>query len=186
MPDAATEFLTTIRRALGGEAKSDARVEFTGEGGTAMTPAVSVDRRLASFWLGFSVEPTGWSRPPVWDVIAGDYACADGWIRLHPNAAHHREAALAVLATASDREAVGAAVKSWQADELEAAVVARLERTEKSAPREHPVRPHPQVERDRGLHAAKRSTARPNGISPGSSPSVRIRSEHVHLFASVG
>jgi hypothetical protein len=37
----------------------------------------------------------------------------------------HREAALAVLATAGDKEAVRAAVKRWQADELEAAVVAR-------------------------------------------------------------
>jgi hypothetical protein len=154
MPHAATEFLTTIQRALGGDAKSDSRVEFTGEGalpsvfavtdlaagsigpaalavleyadaGAAMTPAVSVDRRLASFWFGSSVEPIGWSLPPVWDVIAGDYACADGWIRLHTNAVRHREAALAVLATAGDKEAVRAAVKRWQADELEAAVVAR-------------------------------------------------------------
>ena len=154
MPHAATEFLTTIQRALGGDAKSDSRVEFTGEGalpsvfavtdlaagsigaaalavleyadaGAAMTPAVSVDRRLASFWFGSSVEPIGWSLPPVWDVIAGDYACADGWIRLQTNAARHREAALAVLATAGDKEAVRAAVKRWQADELEAAVVAR-------------------------------------------------------------
>ena len=68
---------------LGGDAKSDSRVEFTGEGalpsvfavtdlaagsigaaalavreyadaGAAMTPAVSVDRRLASFWFGSS------------------------------------------------------------------------------------------------------------------------------------
>ena len=73
MPHAATEFLTTIQCALGGDAKSVSRVEFTGEGalpsvfavtdlaagsigaaalavreyadaGAAMTPAVSVDR----------------------------------------------------------------------------------------------------------------------------------------------
>jgi hypothetical protein len=41
------------------------------------------NRRLASFWFGFSVKPIGWSLPPVWDAIAGDYASADGWIRLH-------------------------------------------------------------------------------------------------------
>jgi hypothetical protein len=150
----AQDFLATIWRALGGEAKPDARVEFTGEGalpsvfavsdlaaasigaaalavadyagaGAAIAPAVSVDRRLASFWFGFSLKPIGWSLPPAWDSIAGDYACADGWIKLHTNAAHHREAALAVLATAGDKEAVRAAVKSWRADELEAAVVAR-------------------------------------------------------------
>jgi hypothetical protein len=95
MPHAATEFLTTIQRALGGDAKSVSRVEFTGEGalpsvfavtdlaagsigaaalavleyadaGAAMTPAVSVDRRLASFWFGFSVKPIGWSLGCDW------------------------------------------------------------------------------------------------------------------------
>jgi hypothetical protein len=99
MPHAATEFLTTIWRALGGDAKPDARVEFTGEGalpsvfavtdlaaasigaaalavveyadaGAAMTPAVSVDRRLASFWLASARGgPTECGRRPV--------ACAD-------------------------------------------------------------------------------------------------------------
>ncbi len=56
--------------------------------------------------------------------VAGDYRAADGWIRLHTNAPHHRDAALAVLGTPPEREAVAAAVRQWSADDLEGAVVA--------------------------------------------------------------
>jgi hypothetical protein len=52
------------------------------------SPCVQVDRRLASFWFGTSLQPQGWSMPPVWDPLAGDYATLDGWIRLHTNAPH--------------------------------------------------------------------------------------------------
>lgn len=86
--------------------------------------SVSVDRRLASLWFGFSIAPQGWSLPPAWDPVAGDYAAADGWIRLHTNAPHHREAALKVLGTPPERAAVTAAVARWRGDELEAAIVA--------------------------------------------------------------
>lgn len=84
---------------------------------------VSVDRRLASLWFGWSIHPVGWERPPLWDAVAGDYATADGWIRLHTNAIHHRDAALAVLGCAVDRDAVARAVAGWRGEELEAAVV---------------------------------------------------------------
>ena len=87
--------------------------------------AVRVDRRLASLWFGWSLHPLGWERPPLWDAVAGDYATADGWIRLHTNARHHRDAALAVLGCAVDREAVARTVAAWRGEELEAAVVAR-------------------------------------------------------------
>ncbi len=86
-------------------------------------PAVAVDRRLASFWFASSVLPQGWGSP-TWDAVAGDYATADGWIRLHTNAPHHRAAALAVLGAAPEREAVARAVRGWEAEALEAAVVA--------------------------------------------------------------
>lgn len=84
---------------------------------------VRVDRRLASLWFSSSIRPIGWKLPPVWDAIAGDYQCAEGWIRLHTNAPHHRAAALKVLGVANEREAVAAAVRSWDADKLEAAIV---------------------------------------------------------------
>jgi hypothetical protein len=148
----ADSLLRQIWAALGGEATLPAAVGFAGNGdlpsvfavsdlaagavaaaglavaeliairGTAV-PAVQVDRRLASFWFGTTLRPLGWSVPPPWDPIAGDYAAADGWIRLHTNAPHHREAALSVLQTPADKGAVAAAVSCWQKDALEAAVV---------------------------------------------------------------
>ncbi|MGO4384998.1 CoA transferase [Specibacter sp. RAF43] len=92
----------------------------------APRPELTVDRALASAWFGMSFTPTGWDLPPVWDAIAGDYRCADGWIRLHTNAPHHRAAALAALGLApdADRARVGAAVAGWSGEDLELAVVA--------------------------------------------------------------
>jgi hypothetical protein len=87
-------------------------------------PPVLVDRRLASLWFLESIRPLGWTVPPAWDPIAGDYAGEDGWIRLHTNAPRHRAAALAVLRTPADKDAVVAAVSRWRIDELESAVVA--------------------------------------------------------------
>jgi len=86
-------------------------------------PSITVDRRLASFWFRSSIRPQGWHMPPIWDAVAGDYRAADGWIRLHTNAVHHREAALAVLGTPADKEAVAQAVSKWSASALEAAIV---------------------------------------------------------------
>lgn len=86
-------------------------------------PQATVDRRLASFWFGTSIRPQGWKPPAPWDAVAGDYQAADGWIRLHTNAPHHRAAALAVLDVPADRDAVTWAVQGWQADTLEDAVV---------------------------------------------------------------
>lgn len=85
---------------------------------------VTVDQRLASMWFSWSIQAVGWERPPLWDAIAGDYATADGWIRLYTNAPHHRLAALAALGCADDREAVARTVGGWRAQELEEAVVA--------------------------------------------------------------
>jgi len=90
---------------------------------TGRLPGLSVDRRLASFWFATSLRPIGWSVPPPWDPIAGDYATKDGWIRLHTNAPHHRDAAQQVLGTVTDRAAMATKVARWDATELEQAVV---------------------------------------------------------------
>jgi CoA-transferase family III len=87
------------------------------------TPPVVVSRRLSSLWFGWSLRPDGWTLPPAWDPIAGDYQTADGWIRLHTNAPHHRDAALSVLGVSADKSKVSRAVADWEADALEAAVV---------------------------------------------------------------
>jgi len=150
----ASDFLRAIWLAVGGEPGLLSAVEFTGEGdlpsvfpvsdlavasigaaalavaeliGTSAPalPAARIDRRLASYWFGHSLAPEGWSVPPIWDAVAGDYAAADGWIKLHTNSPHHLKAALGALGVAYDKDAVRAAVARWRADELEAAIVSR-------------------------------------------------------------
>ncbi len=91
---------------------------------TGTAPEVHVDHRLASLWYGFSFKPDGWEMPSLWDAIAGDYRTSDGWIRLHTNLPRHRAAALKVLGTDADRDAVTRAVRNWTSTELEGAVVA--------------------------------------------------------------
>jgi hypothetical protein len=113
--------VTDLAAASVGAAGMALRQLIIAQGGDAAP--VRVDRRLASLWFGWSLHSIGWERPPVWDVVAGDYATADGWIRLHTNAIHHRDAALAVLGCAVDRDAVTRAVAGWRGEELEAAVV---------------------------------------------------------------
>lgn len=150
---AATHFLREFWLALGGQTPYLDRLHITGEGALASAfpvtdfataaiaaahlavgelidqahgtlPPITVDRRLSSLWFATSLQPQGWSLPAQWDAVAGDYRAADGWIRLHTNAPHHRQAALAVLKTAPERDAVSQAVLRWKASELESAVVA--------------------------------------------------------------
>ncbi len=90
---------------------------------TGRLPGVNVDRRLASFWFSSSIRPVGWHVPPLWDPVAGDYASADGWIRLHTNAPHHRAAAERVLGKVTERAEMARYVAPWHADELEQAIV---------------------------------------------------------------
>lgn len=88
-------------------------------------PAVRVERAHAA--LAFRRElyatPLGWELPPLWDPIAGDYPTRDGWIRLHTNYAHHRDAVLRAVGTRAVREEVAAAVAARDGDALEADVV---------------------------------------------------------------
>ncbi|MEA5103265.1 CoA transferase [Pantoea sp. S18] len=84
---------------------------------------VSINVRLASRWFQHSLIPL--NRPPaaLWDEFAGDYASADGWIRLHTNAAHHRAAMERVLGQHANRAALADAVARWPATTLEQAVI---------------------------------------------------------------
>ncbi len=82
-----------------------------------------VNQRLASLWFGQSLYPDGWSLPPVWDDLAGDYLTRDGWIRLHTNAIHHRKAAVSVLNCDDNRQSAEKAVSNWSSAELESAIV---------------------------------------------------------------
>jgi CoA transferase family III len=93
--------------------------------GAAVRP-VTIDRRCASaaFQAEVLFTPIGWRRQRGWDPIAGIYRSATGFIRLHTNYPYHREAVERVLA-ATDKEAVAAAVASWDGEDLEATIVAR-------------------------------------------------------------
>jgi hypothetical protein len=150
--NAAQDFLSSMWAALRGPPDMASRVEFVGSGAlpsvfavadfaaaavgaAALTVSellstdgmrsnqVTVSRKLASLWYGWSLQPVDWALPSPWDPIAGDYEASDGWIRLHTNAPHHRTAALAVLDATSDREAVARAVATWNACALQDAVV---------------------------------------------------------------
>jgi len=114
---AVTDFATAAIGAAGAAAR-----EFL-QSVSADAREVCVDRRLASLWFGFSIRPQGWSLPAPWDPIAGDYRGADGWIRLHTNAPHHRAAALAVLDVEADRPAVARKVAQWRIEPLEQAII---------------------------------------------------------------
>jgi crotonobetainyl-CoA:carnitine CoA-transferase CaiB-like acyl-CoA transferase len=58
--------------------------------------AVSVDRVEAALECSSHFTLDG-QAPELWDPLSGLYRCADGWLRLHCNFAHHRDAALAWL-----------------------------------------------------------------------------------------
>lgn len=105
--------------AAAGQAVAQLLLEQTGQ-----RPEVSVDRRLASFWFATSLRPIGWTIPPLWDPIAGDYACRDGWIRLHTNAPQHRASVERVLGHCTDRATLATRVTQWRKGDLEQAVVA--------------------------------------------------------------
>ena len=140
-----------------GEATLDSRYDVSGlatasiaVAGLATGEPVRVDRGLAAAWFGQALRPVRWQLPSPWDSLAGDYRTADGWIRLHTNAPHHRLAALLVLDVAeaaqprrgaaivgraieeepdyaaealAEREQVTAAVATWAGAELEAEIV---------------------------------------------------------------
>jgi hypothetical protein len=152
LTDIATKLTQTIWAAIGGNAAALDTLSFVGDGELTSAYAVTdlasaavaaaalaiaelaqqfdgrarpitVDRRLASLWYGLSIRPIGWTLPPAWDAIAGDYRASDGWIRLHTNAPHHRLAAQRVLGPHADREAMSRAVAQWRKQELETSIV---------------------------------------------------------------
>lgn len=104
--------------AAAGQAVSELLQQQTGR-----LPPLEVDRRRASFWFATSLRPEGWSLPPLWDPVAGDYATEDGWIRLHTNAPHHRAATEKVLGACTDRAGMASLVAKWAKTDLEHAVV---------------------------------------------------------------
>ncbi|WP_312046900.1 CoA transferase [Erwinia sp.] len=82
-----------------------------------------VDMRLASRWFQQTFQPVNRAAPSLWDAFAGDYAAANGWIRLHTNAPHHRAAMEKVLGTHASRADLAHAVSRWDKTALEQAII---------------------------------------------------------------
>lgn len=64
----------------------------------------------------------------AWDAFSGLYACADGWVRVHANFAHHRDGALALLglsSTTAQREDAQRALRNWKTLDFEQAAAER-------------------------------------------------------------
>ena len=62
--------------------------------------------------------------PPAWDAIAGVYKTRDGFVRLHTNFPHHRDAVCRVLNCQPERDAVQAALMQWDGEAFETAAYA--------------------------------------------------------------
>ncbi|MFP5462928.1 MAG: CoA transferase, partial [Gammaproteobacteria bacterium] len=86
-------------------------------------------QRVSVDMLHAAIECLGWfvidgKVPDLWDKFSGLYRCADGWVRVHANFAHHREGALRLMgldpATAT-REDAQQAMLGWRAQDFETA-----------------------------------------------------------------
>src|SRR4051812_5121205 len=62
--------------------------------------------------------------PPAWDAIAGVYTVRDGFVRLHTNFPHHRDAVCRVLNCKAERDEVQAALLQWDGEAFETAAYA--------------------------------------------------------------
>lgn len=86
-------------------------------------------QQVAVDMLHAALECTAWFSldgrvTPQWDPFSGLYRCADGWVRVHTNFAHHRDGALRLMGldplTAQPADAE-AAMRGWNAIEFETA-----------------------------------------------------------------
>jgi crotonobetainyl-CoA:carnitine CoA-transferase CaiB-like acyl-CoA transferase len=94
---------------------------------TGRRQQVTVDlrRATASLRSGHYMKLAGTSVSSARNSIMGVYPTRDGrWSYLHCNFPNHRAAALGVLGVAEDRDAVARAVATWNAADLEEAIIA--------------------------------------------------------------
>lgn len=86
-------------------------------------PTINRDHALGSFSGSISVN----GRPvPKWAPLSGMYETADDrFVQIHCNFAHHAQGVVDLLGCSPGRSDVEAAIKTWQADEFEAALILR-------------------------------------------------------------
>ena len=83
--------------------------------------------------LHAALECAGWFSvdgrvPEIWDKFSGLYRCADGWVRVHANFAHHRDGALRLLGLppeTAQRADAERALQAWRALDFEQAAADR-------------------------------------------------------------
>src|ERR1700719_2702501 len=86
--------------------------------------AVDLRQAVASLRSGHYMQMDGASVSTERNRVMGVYPAKNGrWSYIHANFPNHREAALKVLGVAEDRDAVRRAVASWDALELEEAII---------------------------------------------------------------
>ncbi len=88
--------------------------------GVEQTVSVDMNHAATEFLSERNIRVDRRHAPRIWDSIAGVYECGDGrWIRLHTNFEHHRQGVLNILKCDYDRNAVAAALKKFEAYEVE-------------------------------------------------------------------
>ncbi|NDZ16672.1 carnitine dehydratase [Variovorax sp. WS11] len=86
-------------------------------------------QQVAVDMLHAAMECTAWFSldgrvPPQWDPFSGLYRCADGWVRVHANFAHHRDGALRLMGldpSTAQRADAEAAMRGRKAIDFETA-----------------------------------------------------------------
>src|SRR5689334_18200506 len=130
-----TEALRTILPIAGWAETRTADVTSTGGGdpvlptpfriGTAGAATLAAAGVAAALRSGTYLALAGTDVSSARNTIMGFYPSRDGrWSYLHCNFPNHRAAALGVLGVAEDRDAVARAVATWNAADLEEAIIA--------------------------------------------------------------
>ncbi len=90
---------------------------------TQPVPNINRDHALASFsgFVNLNGEPL-----PKWAALSGTYPTADGrFVQIHCNFAHHAQGVIDLLGCGEERADVAAAIKGWESDAFETAMVER-------------------------------------------------------------
>ncbi|MBL8325534.1 MAG: CoA transferase [Rubrivivax sp.] len=121
---------TALQAAVGAAslAAAEAGAARTGPASRAARVQVALSDVLAECTGRFALDGRV---PDPWDKLSGLYRCgADdaGWVRVHANFAHHRDAVLRLLGLpagpATERAALAAALRGWKAEDFESAAAA--------------------------------------------------------------
>ncbi|GII83094.1 hypothetical protein Ssi03_10840 [Sphaerisporangium siamense] len=118
-------FVGSGGRSVGSVGLSEGSGGVVGSGGGSVGPVVVGMREAVVTFRDERYLLVDGEATPMWAPLSGDYRAADGWVRLHCNFDHHRDAALRALGLAlgSAREDVVAACARRAAADVEQAVI---------------------------------------------------------------